>query len=148
MQRLGERMKVRGIVTGTTLCTTFKFTKSRIHNRLVTEYCLIFSEKNYSLKMSGRLNQIESCKTRTNCEFFLMILSQESLKSTSKTGKFIYKTRHWKSLSKYLWIVASIETLTHFSPMSHFYIPWKHQKTIGFLTVSGGIEMWHWTKMG
>ena len=37
--------------------------------------------------------------------------------------------------------------LTHFSPMSHFYTPWKRQKTIGFLTFSG-IEMWHWTKMG
>ena len=28
--------------------------------------------------------------------------------------------------------------LTHFSPVSHFYTPWK----------IGGIEMWHWTKMG
>ena len=32
--------------------------------------------------------------------------------------------------------------LTHFSPVSHFYTPF------GFLTFSGGIEMWHWTKMG
>ena len=38
--------------------------------------------------------------------------------------------------------------LTNFSPMSHFYTPWKRQKTYGFLTFSGGIEMWHWTKMG
>ena len=38
--------------------------------------------------------------------------------------------------------------LTHFSPVSHFYIPWKRQETKGFLTFSGGIEMWHWTKMG
>ena len=37
--------------------------------------------------------------------------------------------------------------LTHFSPMSHFYTTWKRQKTIGFLTFSGVIEMWHWTKM-
>ena len=36
--------------------------------------------------------------------------------------------------------------LIHFSPMLHFYTPWKRQKTIGFLTFSGGIEMWHWTK--
>ena len=35
--------------------------------------------------------------------------------------------------------------LTHFSPMSHLYTPWKSQKT---LTFSGVIEMWHWTKMG
>ena len=38
--------------------------------------------------------------------------------------------------------------LTHFSPVSHFCTPWKRQKTIGFLTLSGGIEMWHWNKMG
>ena len=38
--------------------------------------------------------------------------------------------------------------LTHFSPVSHFYTLWKRQKTFGFLTFSGGIEMWHWTKMG
>ena len=38
--------------------------------------------------------------------------------------------------------------LTHFSPVSHFYTPWKRQKTCGFLTFLGGIETWHWTKMG
>ena len=37
--------------------------------------------------------------------------------------------------------------LTHFSPMSHFYTPWKRQKTYGFLTFLEGIEMWHWIKM-
>ena len=39
-------------------------------------------------------------------------------------------------------------SLTHFSSVSHFYTPWKRQKTFGFLTFSGGMEMWHWTKMG
>ena len=38
--------------------------------------------------------------------------------------------------------------LTHFSPVSYFYTPWKRQKTKGFLTFSWGIEMWHWTKTG
>ena len=38
--------------------------------------------------------------------------------------------------------------VTHCSPVSHFYTLWKRQKTFGFLTFSGGIEMWHWTKMG
>ena len=36
---------------------------------------------------------------------------------------------------------------TYFSPMSHFYTPWKRQKSYGFLTFSEVIEMWHWTKM-
>ena len=31
--------------------------------------------------------------------------------------------------------------------MFYFYIPWKRQKTIGFLMFSGGIEMEHWAKM-
>ena len=38
--------------------------------------------------------------------------------------------------------------LTYFSPVSHFYTPWKRQKTKGFSDVFRGIEMWHWTKMG
>ena len=32
--------------------------------------------------------------------------------------------------------------------MFHFYIPWKHQKTGGFLMFSEGIEVEHWLKMG
>ena len=32
--------------------------------------------------------------------------------------------------------------LTHFSPIFHFYTPWKRQKIF-----SGGIEMEHWAKM-
>ena len=31
--------------------------------------------------------------------------------------------------------------------MLHFCNPWKRQKTKGFLTFSGGIEMEHWAKM-
>ena len=38
--------------------------------------------------------------------------------------------------------------LTRFSPMLHFYTPWKREKTRVFLTFSEGTEMWHWTKMG
>ena len=37
--------------------------------------------------------------------------------------------------------------LTHFSPIFHFYTPWKVQRTSGFLTCSGGIEMEHWVKI-
>ena len=47
-----------------------------------------------------------------------------------------------------LFFSKKTRTLTHFSPVSHFYNPWKRQKTTGFLTFSGGIEMWHWNKMG
>ena len=39
-------------------------------------------------------------------------------------------------------------SLTHVSPVSHFCTPWKRQEAFGFLTFSGFIEMWHWTKMG
>ena len=34
-----------------------------------------------------------------------------------------------------------MKQLTHFSPVSHFYTPWKSQKTKGFLTFLGGIEL-------
>ena len=45
-------------------------------------------------------------------------------------------------------VILKKDLLTYFSPVSHFYNPWKRQKTFGFLTFSGGTEMWHWTKMG
>ena len=37
---------------------------------------------------------------------------------------------------------------TYLRPMFHLYAPWKPQKTTGFLTFPGGIEMEHWPKMG
>ena len=82
---------------------------------------------------------------------------------------FLNLSKRWYSLDcKWKWMVILDETkmalirvkpthyiflpsedsLTHFSSVSHFYTPWKRLKTIGFLTFSRGIEMWHWTKMG
>ena len=49
----------------------------------------------------------------------------------------------WKWIEK----IRPKSCLTHFSPMSHFYTPWKRKKTYGFLAFSGGIEKWHWTKI-
>ena len=37
---------------------------------------------------------------------------------------------------------------TRFKPVFCFHSPWKRQKTRGFLTFSGGIEMGHGFKMG
>ena len=51
----------------------------------------------------------------------------------------------WPPLN--LKLIFYVKSSTHFSPISHFYTPWKHHKTIGFLTFSDGIEMWHWTNM-
>ena len=45
-------------------------------------------------------------------------------------------------------VICLLLVLTHFSPVSHFYTPWERQKIFGFLTFSGSIEMWRWTKMG
>ena len=38
--------------------------------------------------------------------------------------------------------------LTHFSPVSRFYIPLKTSVNQKFSDVSGDVEMWHRTKMG
>ena len=40
-----------------------------------------------------------------------------------------------------------LRLLTQFSPIFHFYTPWKRQKTKGFLTFSGVIEIEYWAKM-
>ena len=37
--------------------------------------------------------------------------------------------------------------LTYFSPMLHFYTPWKRQKTFGLVMFSEDTEMKYWTKM-
>ena len=34
-------------------------------------------------------------------------------------------------------------SLAYFKPMFHFYTPWKRQKTRGFVTFSGGIELYN-----
>ena len=56
----------------------------------------------------------------------------------------IYNDEH----SEAVLLVDAENAFSLFSLVSHFYTPWKHQKTFGFLTFSDGIEMWHWTKMG
>ena len=56
--------------------------------------------------------------------------------------------RLFQKSTKSIVCLPAKSSLTHFSLVSHFYTPWKRQKTKGFLTLSGDIEMWHWTKMG
>ena len=43
--------------------------------------------------------------------------------------------------------VDLMSLLTHFSPIFHFYDPWKRQKTFSFLTFSGGVEVGYWAKI-
>ena len=43
---------------------------------------------------------------------------------------------------------CQLVSLTHFNPIFHFHTPLKCQKTKGFLTFLGGIEMKHLAKMG
>ena len=70
--------------------------------------------------------------------------------STGQKKCRCFISKHWLN-SLFLWKPNSDSlalVLTHFSPVAHFYTPWKRQKTKGFLTFSRGIEMWSWTKMG
>ena len=41
----------------------------------------------------------------------------------------------------YILMVIKAARVNHVSPMSHFYTPWKCQKTYGFLMFSGVIKM-------
>ena len=63
----------------------------------------------------------------------------------------------WWELNFYIWrrdwtlviyrsLIEFSLFLIHYSPMSHFYTPWKRQKTHGFLTFSRGIEIDIWLK--
>ena len=68
-----------------------------------------------------------------------LVLSENSVKS-----KYLRPLNVQLKLS--IW--QKFWLLTHFSPLLHFYTPWKHQETFGFLTFSGVKEMEHWVKMG
>ena len=95
-------------------------------------------------------------KMKTNSFFSLKIGTNDILKIY--IGWKLTLTYKWMFLIFVLLICASVLHwkltertklfLTHFSPVSHFYTSWKRQKTFGFLTFSGGLEKWHWTKMG
>ena len=71
------------------------------------------------------------------------------LKFQKNVHKNFQNTLYMSLRSETCWFSGTFRTmLTHFSPISHFYTPWKCQKTYGFLTFSRGIKMWHWTKVG
>ena len=57
----------------------------------------------------------------------------------SKMEKFSRKT--WRNRVNFRpglkWYSGFRFCLTHFSPVSHFYTPWKRQKIFGFLTFQG-----------
>ena len=83
------------------------------------------------------------------CSWFLNLLGtffkihSSSNFSSFKSVSHVLCRSWWQELP-----VACYHNLTHFSPVSHSYTPWKRQKTKGFLMFSGGIEMWHWNKIG
>ena len=78
-------------------------------------------------------NEIKESINKEKRQFYGKILC---LKNSKKIWKVIHHI-----------LRPNGNTLTHFSPVSHFYTPWKRQKTFGFLTFSWSIEMWRWTKM-
>ena len=84
---------------------------------------------------------------------FETFLWKPFLQNTCRRLLLNFKLRP-KCLTKFNLVLSAffyknyVVPLTHFSPVSHFHVPWKRQKTKGFLKFSGGIEMWHWTKMG
>ena len=63
-------------------------------------------------------------------------------------GKWRCKKNYFASDVLAAWpLTRSLDRLTHFQPMFHFYTSWKRQKTEGFMIFSGGIEVKHCLKM-
>ena len=58
----------------------------------------------------------------------------------------IFYTAKVKNIRWHLtWNQSSV---THFSPLLHFYLPWKHQEALGFLKFSEDVEIKHLAEMG
>ena len=73
--------------------------------------------------------------------FLMKLIAQINIsKSPSKS--------HQKVQTRVLFWMDFVFSLTHFSPMSHFFTSWKRQETYSFLTFSGGTGIWNWAKMG
>ena len=95
------------------------------------------------------------CHTLFNTSLEILLILQDitALHKAAPTPLSLSQNPHfWTGIvvreeKRHTWPNCFI-SLANFSPMSHFYTPWKRQKTYGFLTFSGDIEMWHWTKMG
>ena len=54
--------------------------------------------------------------------------------------KHLPKKKIWSKNFSHIFVIKAVD-LNHFSPKSYFYTPWKRQKTKGFLTFSGCIEV-------
>ena len=123
-------------------------------------------EKNcHFFKFEAELNSIYSLEWKRNSSRheskYLVILSLKDLTgwvlfkiffnydTDFKNFNFWFRYKYFRFVPiHWIYFFAIHYWLTHFNSVSHFYTPWKRQKTKGFLTFSGGIEMWHWIKMG
>ena len=108
----------------------------------------------WTLKRFQTLSWCFHCSLWTSKSRLSYIYFHRHWRLTGKQGKGVY---HQSSsltppstceesniyLQLFIWEVY-LRFVTHFSPMFHFYNFWKHQKTVGFLTFSGGIKMKHW----
>ena len=81
-------------------------------------------------------------------KFFGNTIFSRGFQSTSPKGhnrelwRIIFNYKHvWMAWVEVIYNGIIRYLSTHFSPLSHFYTPWKHQKTYGFLTFSGCTEM-------
>ena len=61
---------------------------------------------------------------------------------------FYFNPIHLLTIYSMTWLSIEYFTLTHFMPLVSFDTPSKHEKTKGFLMLSGGIEKYQWHEMG
>ena len=71
-----------------------------------------------------------------------LLSTKPELRFNASSALGVSKICDSESLRKWSWQERIF--LTHFNPILHFHTSWKRR----FLTFSGGIEMWQWTKMG
>ena len=82
----------------------------------------------------------------TMVEWLNFLQRKKSLYDTQKSDEHLMKILVYWLVSKW-WDHYSLMSKPIFGQCSRFIPPWKHQKTFGFLVLSGGMRCWNWPEM-
>ena len=118
------------------------------NNTVLLSRALFWCQQGALQSFNGRAPYNDRTTTRLFHKFFSRPPQRIFLPAEKNRSMFFASTCYLKpaALPKQARVTeattaTTMSALTRFSPMSHFYTPWKRQKIYGFLTFSGSIKL-------